>query len=55
VYLSDDKSDYKAALVEQAGDKIVVKVPRVKAGNYNVSIQVGNNIYIQPVRFEVQE
>jgi hypothetical protein len=55
VYLSDDKSDYKATLVEQAADKIVVKVPQVKAGNYNVSIQVGNSIYIQPVRFEVQE
>lgn len=55
VYLSDDKSDYKATLVEQAADKIVVKVPHVKAGNYNVSIQVGNSIYIQPVRFEVQE
>lgn len=55
VFLSDDKTDYKATLVEQSGDKIVAKVPRVKPGNYNVSIQVGNNIYIQPVRFEVQE
>jgi len=33
----------------------VMKVPKVKAGSYNVSIQVGNNIYIQPVKFEVQE
>lgn len=55
VFLSDDKTDYKATLVEQTGDKIVVKVPHVKPGNYNVSVQVGNNIYIQPVRFEVQE
>ena len=55
VFLSDDKTDYKATVVEQAAEKIVMKVPRVKAGSYNVSIQVGNNIYIQPVRFEVQE
>ena len=53
--LSDDKSDYKAALVEQATGKVVFKVPQVKAGDYNVSIQVGNNILIQPVRFKVQE
>jgi hypothetical protein len=53
--LSDDKSDYKAALVEQAAGKVVFKVPQVKAGDYNVSIQVGNNILIQPVRFKVQE
>jgi beta-lactamase regulating signal transducer with metallopeptidase domain len=55
VFLSDEKSDYKAAIVEQSGDKIVAKVPRVKPGNYNVSIQIGNSIYIQPVRFEVRE
>ena len=53
--LSDDKTDYKAALVEQAAGKVVFKVPQVKAGDYNVSIQVGNNILIQPVRFKVQE
>lgn len=55
VFLSDDATDYKAALVEQSADKIVAKVPKVKAGAYNVSIQVGNNIFIQPVRFTVQE
>ena len=54
-FLSDDKLDYKGTIVEQAGEKIVMKIPRVKAGSYNVSIQVGNNIYIQPVKFEVQE
>jgi len=53
--LSDDKTDYKAALVEQAAGKVVFKVPQVKAGDYNVSILVGNNILIQPVRFKVQE
>jgi IPT/TIG domain len=53
-FLSDDKTDYKATLVEQAEGKIVMKVPQVKAGDYKVSLQVGNNIYIQPVRFTVQ-
>jgi len=54
VFLSDEKTDYKAALVDQAGEKIVMKVPQVKPGDYNVSIQVGNEILIQPVRFKVQ-
>jgi hypothetical protein len=53
-FLSDDKNDYNATLVEQAEGKIVIKVPQVKAGDYHVSLQVGNNIYIQPVRFTVQ-
>ena len=55
VFLSDDKSDYKAVIVTQAADKIVMKIPQVKAGGYNVSIQVGNGILIEPVRFTVQE
>lgn len=55
VYLSDDKTDYKAAIVEQSDDKIMMKVPQVKPGSYNVSIQQGTMIYIQPVRFTVQE
>jgi IPT/TIG domain len=54
VFLSDDKTDYKATVVEQGEGKIVIKVPQVKAGDYKVSVQVGNNIYIQPVRFTVQ-
>jgi IPT/TIG domain-containing protein len=55
VFLSDEKTDYKASVVDQAADKVVFKVPQVKAGDYNVSIQVGNNILIQPIRFKVQE
>jgi hypothetical protein len=55
VFLSDDKSDYKAAILDQAAEKIVMKVPEVKPGGYNVSIQVGNGILIEPVRFTVQE
>ena len=55
VYLSDDKNDYKASIVTQEDTKIVMKVPQVKAGSYNVSIQKGNSIFIQPVRFTVEE
>ncbi len=55
VFLSDDKSDYKATIVNQGVNKIVMKVPQVKPGGYNVSIQVGNGILIEPVRFTVQE
>jgi hypothetical protein len=54
VFLSDDKDDYKAVVVSQAADKITIKVPEVKPGGYNVSIQAGNAIFIQPVRFTVQ-
>ena len=54
VFLSDDKDDHKVSVVSQAADKIVIKVPDVKPGDYNVSIQSGNAIFIQPVRFTVQ-
>jgi hypothetical protein len=54
VFLSDDKNDYKAAIIEQSDTKIVMKVPQVKPGSYNVSYQKGNSIYIQPVRFTVE-
>ena len=55
VFLSDDKSDFKATVVEQGAEKIVLKVPQVKSGNYNISIQVGDKIFIKPVRFTVQQ
>lgn len=55
VFLSDDKTDFKATIVNQAADKIVMKVPQVKPGGYNVSIQVGNGILIEPVRFTVEQ
>jgi hypothetical protein len=54
VYLSDEMADFKATVVEQAADRIVVKVPQVMPGGYNISIHVGNNIFIQPVRFTVE-
>jgi hypothetical protein len=55
VFLSDDKNDYKAAIVDQNDDKITVKVPQVKAGDYNVSIQVGDKLFIKPVKFKVEQ
>jgi hypothetical protein len=51
IFLSDDKS----TIISQEADKIVMKVPQVKPGGYNVSIQVGSGILIEPVRFTVQE
>ena len=55
LFLSDDKPDYKATLVEQNEEKMVMKVPHVRPGRYNISLQAGNAIYIQPVRFTVEE
>ena len=55
VYLSDDKSDFKAAIVDQSDDKITMKVPQVKPGNYNISVQVGDKLFIKPVKFTVEE
>ena len=55
VFLSDDKSDFKASIVDQGEEKITMKVPQVKAGDYNVSIQVGDKLFIKPVKFKVQE
>jgi hypothetical protein len=54
VFLSDDKDDYKAILVEQETGKIVLKVPQVKSGGYNISIQEGDKILILPLHFTVQ-
>lgn len=55
VFLSDEKSDYKATLVSQNADTIVFKVPQVKSGRYNVSVQFESQILILPVRFTVEE
>jgi len=55
VYLSDDTQDFKAAIVDQSNEKIVMKVPQVKSGNYHVSVQVGDKILIKPIRFTVEE
>jgi hypothetical protein len=54
VYFSDDEKDYPAELSEQSANKVVVKIPAVKAGGYNIAVKVGNNIFIQPVRVSVE-
>ena len=54
VFLSDDKDDFKATLVEQEAGKIILKVPQVKSGGYNISIQEGDKILILPLHFTVQ-
>ena len=55
VYLSDDKNDYKATIVDQSNDKITMKVPQVKPGDYNVSLQVGDKLFIKPIKFKVEQ
>jgi hypothetical protein len=55
VFLSDDTTDHKAVIVEQSAEKIVMKVPQLKAGSYNIGIQVGDQIFVLPLRFNVQE
>jgi hypothetical protein len=55
VFVSNSSDDFPATVVEQSDAKIVIKIPKVKAGDYNVSIQVKNDILIQPIRLAVQE
>lgn len=55
VYVSNSSDDFPAVVVEQTNAKIVIKIPKVKAGDYQVSIQVKNDILIQPVRLAVAE
>jgi IPT/TIG domain-containing protein len=54
VFLSNDKDDFKATVVEQGSAKIILKVPDVKSGGYNISIQEGDKILILPLKFTVQ-
>ena len=55
VFLSTDKDDFAATIVEQTDTKIVIKAPKVKPGAYRVGIQVGNAILIQPISFTVEQ
>jgi hypothetical protein len=55
VYLSDDKNDYKTTIVDQNSDKITVKIPQVKPGDYNVSLEVGDKLFIKPIKFKVEQ
>jgi IPT/TIG domain len=54
VYLSDAKLDHKAEVVDQEPTKIVIKVPALKPGDYNISVEESGSIYIQPVIFKVK-
>lgn len=54
VFGSDARSDYNVKVLEQTPEKIVFMVPSVKPASYNVSVQVRNEIHIQPVRFNVE-
>ena len=54
VFLSDANTDHKVAVIEQTSEKIVFRVPAIKAATYNVALQVNNDIFIQPVRFTVE-
>jgi len=55
IFVSNSVDDFPAVLVEQADSKIVIKIPKVKAGDYNISIQVKSDILIQPIRVTVTE
>lgn len=55
VYLSTDKDDFRSTIVDQSSDKITLKVPQVKAGSYNISLQEGDKLFIKPVKFTVEE
>ena len=54
VYISNDKEDFRATIVSQAADKIVITVPAVKPGTYNPSIEVGNSIFIQAIPLQIE-
>ena len=55
VFVSNASDDFPAPIVEQTGSKIVVRVPNVKAGDYNISIQVRRDVLIQPIRLTVRD
>src|SRR5258708_38265448 len=55
VFVSNSSDDFPATVVEQTDGKLVIKIPKVKAGDYNISIQVKSDILIQPIRLAVSE
>ena len=54
VFLSDDTTHNEAKIVEQSAEKIVFKVPRIKPGNYRISIRVNRSTVTFPFSFEVK-
>jgi hypothetical protein len=55
VFVSNSSDDFPATVVEQTDGKLIIKIPKVKAGDYNISIQVKTDILIQPIRLAVSE
>ena len=55
IFLTVGDSDFRASIVEQSAEKIILKIPQVKAGRYNLTIQVKNEIFIQPVHVTVED
>lgn len=55
VFLSSTTEDFPAIVQEQSETKIVIKIPKVKPGDYNVSIQVDKAILIMPVHVKIEE
>ena len=55
VFLSTTNEDFAATVVEQTNEKIVIKVPKVKPGDYSISIQVEKVIFIQPIHLMIEE
>lgn len=53
-YFSDEAKDYPAEVAEQSATKVVVKIPELKAGPYNIAVKVGDNIFIQPARVTIE-
>ena len=55
VFLSDAKLDHKVVVVDQEPTKLDNKDPDgLKAGDYNISVQEGAAVYIQPIIFIVK-
>jgi hypothetical protein len=55
VFVSNASDDFPARIVSQMGARIVVQIPKVKAGDYNISIQVKRDVLIQPIRLTVRD
>jgi len=55
VFVSNASDDFPAPIVSQMGTRIVVQIPKVKAGDYNISIQVKRDVLIQPIRLTVRD
>jgi hypothetical protein len=48
VYLSSDTDDVATVIVEQSDTKLVIKIPKIKAGTYKFGLHVDKSMLIQP-------